>query len=245
MLPQLLIVLLVLLAIWSYRGQIRRIAKLKPATLLRPAGGVASLVVAFVLLLRGRIDVALGLGGFGAYLLGFSHTPSLSGLFQKMSMGGPTGNVSRVRSAALEMELYHDSGAMQGKVLAGSFAGRSLDEMTRPQCDDLLAELRRDDPDGSLLLQAYFDRRFPGWRPAGQRDDDAAAGGNGAGQRFSGAMAEDEAYQILGLAKGASREEVTRAHRTLMKKFHPDHGGSTDIAARINEAKSVLMRRHG
>ena len=60
----------------------------------------------------------------------------------------------------------------------------------------------------------------------------------------SGAMSEDEACKLLGLAKGASREEVARAHRSVMKTAHPDHGGSTDLAARVNEAKDVLMRRH-
>ena len=57
-------------------------------------------------------------------------------------------------------------------------------------------------------------------------------------------MTEEEAYQILGLAKTASREDITRAHRSLMKKLHPDHGGTTSLAARVNEAREVLMRRH-
>jgi len=58
-------------------------------------------------------------------------------------------------------------------------------------------------------------------------------------------MTRDEAYEVLGLAKGASAEEVIRAHRALMKKFHPDHGGSTALAARVNQAKDVLLDRHG
>jgi DnaJ-class molecular chaperone len=86
---------------------------------------------------------------------------------------------------------------------------------------------------------AYLDRRDARWREYAQGD--AATGRYAAS---SGKMSEQEAYQILGLEPGASAEAIGQAHRTLMKKFHPDQGGTTYLAARINEAKETLLRRH-
>ena len=91
------------------------------------------------------------------------------------------------------------------------------------------------------LFAAYFDRRAPGWRQYTQGDPGARNGGR---PPSGGKMTEEEAYQILGLQPGASAEDIARAHRSLMKKVHPDQGGTTYLAARINEAKDVLLRRH-
>jgi DnaJ-domain-containing protein 1 len=103
-----------------------------------------------------------------------------------------------------------------------------------------LAECRVSDQDGARLLEAYLDRRFPAWRKDAEPDEHPRPGGDA----HAGAMTEEEAYQILGLAPGASAEEIRRAHRTLMKKLHPDQGGSTYLAARVNQAKEILLRRH-
>jgi hypothetical protein len=89
------------------------------------------------------------------------------------------------------------------------------------------------------LLASYLDRRNAVWREHAQGD------ANSAGWRpASGKMTEQEAYQIRGIAPGASLDEISRAHRSPMKKLHPDQGGTTHLAARINEAKDVLLRRH-
>ena len=62
----------------------------------------------------------------------------------------------------------------------------------------------------------------------------------GSGRHF-GSMSRDEAYSVLGLEPGASREEILHTHRILMTKIHPDHGGSTYLASKLNEAKDTLL----
>jgi len=155
-------------------------------------------------------------------------------------LGAGPGRASSARSAMIEMRLDHATGVMTGTALAGSYAGRALENMARPELMGLREELARDDPDGVALLEAYLDRRFAGWREADQGEGQARRKG-GAG----GAMSRKEAFEVLGLAEGASAAEIIRAHRTLMKKLHPDHGGSTALAARVNQAKDVLMQRQG
>ena len=140
----------------------------------------------------------------------------------------------------IEMDYDQASGVLYGRIIAGPNEGIALERLDRSQCNDLHAACRRDDPDGARLLEAYFHRRFPGWRAAG--DDHADAGEPRA--RQSGRMSEDEAYEVLGLRRGSPRDEIVRAHRTVMKKWHPDQGGTAELAARANEAKEVLLRRH-
>jgi hypothetical protein len=204
------------------------------AVVLKAAGGVGALGGAALLGMRGRIDLAVTLGVVGLSLLGWLpwSVPGFGARTQKSS-----GQVSRVRSAFLEMELHHDTGLMRGRILAGRHDGADLDTLDVATLTGFLTEI---DEESRALLMAYLDRRQPRWRDDLQ--DDAAGRPSSAGG--SGKMTEEEAYQILGVQPGASAEEIGRAHRSLMKKLHPDQGGSTYLAARVNEAKSVLSRRH-
>jgi hypothetical protein len=210
------------------------------ARVIKIVGGVLALAVAAFTGIRGELAVAIPLGIFGAGLLGWSPLgasgfPNLGGMF-----GGTrrtSGQSSRVRSQYLDMSLDHNSGVLSGQIVDGPNAGRMLDEFDLSQ---LLAMVPAFDAESVALLESYLDRRFPAWRQDAQGD-------RAGGQRraaASGKMTDEEAYQILGLQPGATRDEISRAHRTLMKKLHPDQGGSTYLAARVNEAKDTLLRAH-
>ena len=204
---------------------------------IRMGGGIVSLAVAVFVGLRGELAVAIPLGFFGAGLLGWS---PMSGGIGKMFGGRASrlsGQTSRVRSSFLDMTLDHDNGTLTGQIIAGAEQGRSLDEF---DLEGLLRLRVNFDDESRGLLEAYLDRRFSGWRQDSQ--EDSAAGSRG---RFASKMTDEEAYEILGLKPGAGRDDITRAHRTLMKKLHPDQGGTTYLAARVNEAKDTLLRRHG
>jgi curved DNA-binding protein CbpA len=56
-------------------------------------------------------------------------------------------------------------------------------------------------------------------------------------------MTREEAFAVLGLAPGASEDDIQSAYRRLMRAAHPDSGGSDWLAARINEARDVLVGR--
>ncbi len=204
----------------------------------RRVGGWAAFAVALLLLVRGRLDMAVFVGMGGAWLLGWSET--LPGVLGRFTGGRAPQGASRLRSAAVEMELDRASGALRGTVLAGPHAGRALDGLSVPEVMALRAACLSGDPDGSRLLEAYLDRRAPGWRQHAEADRDPGA----RRPAQPGTMTEEEAYEVLGLLRGASPEEVRRAHRTLMKRLHPDQGGTDYLAARVNAAKDVLLNRH-
>jgi len=225
-------VVVLVLILWA----LNVIAKVDPkvaARVTKIGGGLLSLGFAVFLGLRGEIGIAIPLGAFGLGLLGWVPfgPAGFSARTQKSS-----GRASRVRSAYFEMELDHDSGAMRGRVLSGSHQGTELERL---DVTTLVAMLSEVDEESRALLVAYLDRREPGWSEHAQAD---ATSGRRASS--SGKMSEQEAYEILGLQSGASAKDISRAHRTLMKKLHPDQGGSTYLAARINEAKEILLRHH-
>jgi hypothetical protein len=230
--PVLIGVVVLLLALFGLRMFAEMDAHLLVKS-LRKGGGVAALAGAAFFTVTGRFPVAVPLGFLGLGLLDW--IPGRAGFGGRAR---PTpGQTSKVRSKMIEMELDHDTGIMRGIMLAGKYAGTPLDRLDPKILVSLLPSI---DEESRALLEVYLDRREPAWRE--YVDENARAG---TGETAShGPMAEEEARQILGVKPGASAIEIRRAHRALMLKLHPDQGGSTYLAARVNEAKEVLLRSH-
>lgn len=206
----------------------------KMARVAKTFGGIAALGAAGLLMLRGRMDMAMVLGGVGAWLLGWSATGP-GGI--RFPWGG--GRLSVAQSAMLAVDLTPEGVVIAGRVTSGSFAGRTLDGLRATEMTALMRELLAQDPEGARLLQAYLHGGTPGWGEDAERHGDAGQGG----AARPGAMTQQEANEILGLQPGASEEAIREAHRGLMKRIHPDAGGTSGLAARVNQAKDVLLKR--
>ncbi len=202
-------------------------------------GGLAAF-----LLIRGRIDMGGLLALASAAMFGKGRLASLFGGWfggsgasgwtraRTGSESGAAGQQSAVETAWLRMRLDHASGAMNGEVLQGAHAGRRLGDLEPAALFELLQACATNDAASVPLLEAYLERRLgPDWR---EQAPVAAAAGDGP-------MSREQAYEVLGLAPGASEADIRSAHRRLMRSAHPDHGGSNYLAAQINRAKDVLL----
>ena len=207
------------------------------AAKLRRPGAWALIAGALFFVLKGQFVLAVPLLGLALWMLGSA------GHFGRIFSDGnwsrtkSSGQQSRVRTRVLEMELDHDTGKMDGVVLTGSFEGRQLSDLASGELRELLLQCDQAGDQSASLLEAYLDQIDPEWR----EQEDAASGERPQPPSGGTAITRNEAYEILGLNPGASEEEIRKAHRNLMKSFHPDQGGSSYLAIKINQAKDLLL----
>ena len=199
------------------------------------AGVLAALAVGLFFLDRPAVAVFVASAAWGVFTGGHAipgawRWPPFGSWGKSASSRGQT---SSVRTAWLEMELDHDSGDMRGTVLQGAYAGKRLDELDKSALKAL--HLEADDPESRRLLEAWLDRTAgPDWREDFEPPPPPP-------ERATTGMTRAEALKVLGLADGATEEEIRAAHRRLMLQNHPDKGGSDYLASKINEAKDVLL----
>ena len=161
--------------------------------------------------------------------------------YAKNAQGPTRGQTSNIETQYLRMSLDHDTGEMEGEVKAGRFAGRRLSELKLGEQLDLCGECAGD-ADSLQVLESYLDRvHGADWRDMASQSGDAGAHGTAAPAGAD--MSVEEACEVLGVAADASADEIEQAYRRLMKKAHPDQGGSDWMAAKINQAKELLLAR--
>jgi hypothetical protein len=220
---------------------LRAFVEADPAALARgarvliiTAGATVAVLVLVVLIASGRLGLGLAeIGGLAPLALRLW----MSWRRRQAAQAPPRGQTSEVETDYLRMRLDHDSGTMSGTVRRGRFHGRQLAELDRSELIALWRECRAEDAQAASLLETYLDRLMPGWREAAERTQ-----GGSAPPPRGDAMTREEAYAILGLAPGASEAEIREAYHRLMMKIHPDLGGSTYLAAKLNRAREVLLK---
>jgi hypothetical protein len=223
-------ILVLVIGLWL----LHRFVEADPARL---AQGLGRLGLSAGMVLGGAVVIAVM--AIGQILPAFILLAAMSAFYarqrrRRLAAGPPPGKVSEVTTDFLRMRLDHDSGTMAGTVRRGHYQGARLDELSPADLTALWRECRAEDEQAASLLEAYLDRLMPGWR-------EAAAPGAGAAAGPSDAMTPEEAYAVLDLAPGADEAAIREAHRRLMMKLHPDHGGSTYLAAKLNRAREVLL----
>ncbi len=212
------------------------------ARLLRLVGLGGLVLLGLALVLTGKeagiVAVLAGLGPWIGRLLGLHAL--WRGLGRMVAgMGGAAaapGQASTIETRFLRMSLDHASGRLDGEVLDGRFRGSRLADLDEAAARALWRDVQAD-AQSVQVLEAWLDRTWPDWRQAA----DAAGGKAGEGGGGGGGMTRAEAWEVLGLAPGAAEDDIRAAHRRLMLLAHPDHGGSTWIAARLNQARDLLL----
>ncbi|MFQ5534206.1 MAG: DnaJ domain-containing protein [Sphingomonadales bacterium] len=214
----------------------------KLASGLRYLGAAILALLALRLLLMGNLAVAVPMAAGALALAGLQPGRGfgIPGWGGAAARGPSPGRVSTVETDTIRMTLDHDSGTLDGEVLKGRHAGRRLGELSLDELLELRTRCLSGDQEAATLLANYLDRTgHEGWRARERPTGDGDAGCPETN------MTQAQAYAVLGLEPGADEDEIKRAHRELMKKLHPDHGGTSYLASKVNQAKAVLLGRSG
>ena len=210
------------------------------ARAMRYAAVGVLVLLGIILAISGREFLDLPVGALiiwlarGWFARGF---PGLSRLRAWLDGNAQQAGVSTIETPCLRMTLDQVTGGLDGVVLAGGFQGAHLSQLDLSQLRALLEECRATDVQSAQLVEVYIDRKDGDWREKTGTEGSHAAGGQTKGT----AMNKAEAWQVLGLEPGANQDAIREAHRNLIMKLHPDHGGSTYLARQINAARDVLL----
>lgn len=242
MIIRLFIAILVIIAVSYAYNQYRQQPKSKRKKLVLKSGFWLVGGAVLLLVATGRVHwitaIFAGIVPFISRIipLAIRILPFLSQL-QKQRMAGRmfSGDTSTLHTRFIRLNMDQDSGRLTGEVLEGLFAGKTLEELSQDEVRELLDFYRQNDPESEKLLYAFLQYR-------NRNENFSRPGGEAPGSR-GGDMSRSEAYEILGLEEGASKQEILAAHKKLMQRLHPDRGGSNYLAIKVNQAKDLLTKR--
>ncbi len=201
--------------------------------------GIFLAICAALAMIRGLIAVAIPAAIIAYLLLKGEATlrPRMRGRGRGQDrFNAPIGQPT-IAAPGLAIFLNGETGAITGQVRNGPLAGKQLARLSEADLINLLARYRSTDKESEQLLIAYLDMAHPEWR----KKSGNSAITSTTSSASSGKLHPRDALTILGLTNSADDATIKQAHRRLMKKFHPDQGGSPFLAAKINMAKDLLL----
>lgn len=144
-----------------------------------------------------------------------------------------TGGVASFKTEHLDVKVQVRQGRVTGTVIKGPMEGQALEDLSPEQLQELETYYKDRDTKSYYLVQMC--------RRGGQSSQNNDS--NHAHPPPFSQPDREEALQILGLSGSPSREDILAAHRRLINKIHPDRGGSDFLAARVNQARDILLNK--
>ena len=239
MIPTLILVLALIIGIyfiarWWVQADPKQLIKA-----LRWAGVILAIIIAIAIFISGRWH---WLPGLFFFLLPWLLRARTLQTINKNARGPTAGQSSHISTKYLKMKLDHDSGEMTGQIINGKFSGNNLSELDLPKLIELWKECTANDEQSRVVLENYLDRDFSDWRELagiGPRHEQSYSSSD---SPWAGdLMSASEAREILDVSENASGSDIEKAYRKAMKRAHPDQGGSDWTAAKVNQAKDILL----
>lgn len=228
----------------------KKLLQQKPANLLKPLLILVGILLIFAVL-TGRANAIFAIIGgllasaFRLVPVILRFYPQIRDLLYKFGVNIPVGpGSSRVKTVTLDATLDPLSGSIEGKITSGEFTGQNLSSMSFEDIATYYKFCSDHDPHALRIIEAFIQREFPeqvntgNWNASQNYNQQNQHQGQNNAQA---SMSVEEACEILGVTDNASKQEITYAHRKLMARLHPDKGGSTFLATRVNVAKDTLI----
>jgi phage FluMu protein gp41 len=152
--------------------------------------------------------------------------------FQQFGAVNEDNSGSSASTTELSMTLDHESGTIEGEVLNGPYSNRTLRSLSDSEVAELYHSLQEEE--SRRLLESYVERHRPNMGESEQSAENQQP-------TNESQMSIQRAADILGVDADAPRDEIVGAHRRLIQHLHPDRGGSSYLAAEINEARRILL----